>query len=155
MIIKRTDRRCYFCKERKPLSEFGKHRSANQGNSYLCKSCNRERNQKFYYKDQEKYIRLKREYEAKHKGTEKFKLKHKKRWLQVKNSPILYGHAKANAKLCHEVKMGRMKREPCERCGEVKTEGHHHKGYDKPLEVMWLCVRHHHSIHHELRLNDI
>jgi len=28
----------------------------------------------------------------------------------------------------------------CEECGAVcKTEGHHHKGYLQPLNVLWLC----------------
>jgi hypothetical protein len=36
---------------------------------------------------------------------------------------------------------GTLKRKPCI-CGELKVEAHH-KDYSKPLEVMWLCKKHH------------
>lgn len=31
---------------------------------------------------------------------------------------------------------------PCNVCGEIKTQAHH-EDYLKPLEVTWLCKRHH------------
>jgi|SRR5262245_47580924 len=40
------------------------------------------------------------------------------------------------------VRTGRMLRKPCEQCGEVLTEAHH-DDYGKPLDVRWLCRRHH------------
>jgi hypothetical protein len=39
------------------------------------------------------------------------------------------------------VRSGKLKRSPCY-CGEVQVEGHH-KDYSKPLEVIWLCKKHH------------
>jgi len=36
--------------------------------------------------------------------------------------------------------------EPCARCGAVKVHAHH-LDYDKPLEIVWLCRRHHDAIH--------
>jgi hypothetical protein len=46
----------------------------------------------------------------------------------------------------HAVYMGRMTRQPCEVCGEHKTEGHH-PDYSKPKEVVWLCHKHHMELH--------
>ena len=36
-------------------------------------------------------------------------------------------------------------RQPCEMCGERKSHAHH-DDYSKPLEVRWLCERHHIAI---------
>jgi ribosomal protein S27AE len=38
---------------------------------------------------------------------------------------------------------------PCERCG-VETSLKHHDDYERPLDVMWLCGKHHHERHKEL-----
>lgn len=42
----------------------------------------------------------------------------------------------------------KLKRQPCVVCGELKVEGHH-QDYMKPLEVIWLCAKHHREIHNE------
>ena len=39
--------------------------------------------------------------------------------------------------------------QPCEVCGAVPAEMHHND-YSKPLEVRWLCNRHHQRLHHEV-----
>lgn len=38
----------------------------------------------------------------------------------------------------------------CERCGSLNSQAHH-DDYSKPLEVMWLCPKHHGERHRELR----
>lgn len=55
-------------------------------------------------------------------------------------------HHKARRKVRHEIEMGRMIRQPCEVCGEIKVHAHH-DDYDKPLEVRWLCPFHHREHH--------
>lgn len=40
------------------------------------------------------------------------------------------------------VKRGHISRNPCEVCGEIKTQAHH-DDYSKPLSVRWLCKKHH------------
>lgn len=44
------------------------------------------------------------------------------------------------------IRWGKMKRQPCEKCGK-KAEAHH-ADYSKPYEVRWLCKQHHEEIHH-------
>lgn len=40
------------------------------------------------------------------------------------------------------LRTGRIRRERCTRCGDPKTQAHHHD-YSKPLEIEWLCRRCH------------
>ena len=40
------------------------------------------------------------------------------------------------------IRAGKIKRNPCEKCGSTKSEGHH-EDYSKPLDVVWLCKKHH------------
>lgn len=42
---------------------------------------------------------------------------------------------------------GKLTREPCEVCGDPDTQAHH-DDYSKPLEVRWLCFKHHREIEH-------
>lgn len=46
----------------------------------------------------------------------------------------------------YALKIGKIKKGLCERCGCEKVEAHH-EDYDKPLEVRWLCKKHHREIH--------
>lgn len=44
------------------------------------------------------------------------------------------------------VARGDLKRLPCQECGSPRSQGHH-PDYAKPLEVLWLCQRHHRAWH--------
>lgn len=44
---------------------------------------------------------------------------------------------------------GRIRKEPCAICGELRSQAHH-DDYSKPLDVMWLCPKHHSARHREL-----
>ena len=52
----------------------------------------------------------------------------------------------AHAEVLKAIKSGVLKRMPCEICGLEPSEGHH-RDYDHPLEVVWLC-RSHHKLEH-------
>lgn len=47
-------------------------------------------------------------------------------------------------------KKGLITRKPCEVCGSSKKINAHHEDYSKPLEVIWLCSRHHGERHREI-----
>lgn len=55
---------------------------------------------------------------------------------------------KRNARLIvfRAVKSGKIKKLPCQVCGESRVEGHH-PDYSKPLSVKWLCKKHHIAEH--------
>jgi len=55
-------------------------------------------------------------------------------------------------KLAHKhvnraVASGKLSREPCEVCGKPDGIHGHHDDYSKPLEVRWLCRKHHDEWH--------
>lgn len=49
----------------------------------------------------------------------------------------------------HKIRSGKLKREPCEVCGNMRSQAHH-EDYSKPLEVVWLCAFHHKARHREI-----
>ncbi len=55
----------------------------------------------------------------------------------------------AREKLRYEVRMGRIQKLPCQICGDIKSQAHH-EDYAKPLEVIWLCQKHHNDVHNNL-----
>lgn len=55
----------------------------------------------------------------------------------------------ANIAVNNAVRSGRLLRQPCEKCG-AKAQAHH-DDYMKPLEVRWLCPRHHGEHHRQQR----
>ena len=48
------------------------------------------------------------------------------------------------------VRNGSIIKESCEVCGATKSEGHH-DDYSKPLDVRWLCKKHHMEYHVKLK----
>jgi len=49
-------------------------------------------------------------------------------------------------KLQNAVRRGRIKRLPCEVCGNERSHAHH-EDYSKPFSVRWLCALHHLRLH--------
>jgi hypothetical protein len=52
----------------------------------------------------------------------------------------------SHAAVRRAIKSGALKRLPCSVCGDVKSEAHH-EDYSKPLDVIWLCLKHHRAHH--------
>lgn len=57
---------------------------------------------------------------------------------------------RAHRKVEVAVRDGRITKEPCTVCGNTKSQGHH-DDYSKPLEVIWLCAKHHKERHRLLK----
>lgn len=57
---------------------------------------------------------------------------------------------KARNAAYHAIRKGRLTREPCQVCGSSHRIEAHHEDYLKPLDVMWLCKKHHYERHREL-----
>lgn len=53
--------------------------------------------------------------------------------------------ANARAYVNQYIRRGKIKKQPCEVCGEPAQM--HHDDYSKPLEVRWFCRKHHLELH--------
>lgn len=47
------------------------------------------------------------------------------------------------------LKRNRIIKKPCEKCGDINSQMHH-SNYDEPLNIIWLCRKHHLELHKEL-----
>lgn len=61
----------------------------------------------------------------------------KSRWVR-NNRPKV----NAEQRVKRAIEKGILVRQVCEVCGNLKTEAHH-PNYFRPLDVMWLCTKHH------------
>ncbi len=93
---------------------------------------NREKKREYYkrYSTSEKGRTRKKEYYEEHK--QEF-------FARAKKSMAKYPtERKVRSKTDHAISSGKLVRQPCEICGDPKTDAHH-DDYNKPLEVRWLC----------------
>ena len=52
----------------------------------------------------------------------------------------------AREAVLYALKSGALQKQPCLVCGDIDVQAHH-SDYSKPLEVMWLCRKHHRQLH--------
>ncbi len=57
---------------------------------------------------------------------------------------------KANGMVAQAVRAGTLIKKQCQECGKPKVEAHH-EDYLKPLDVVWLCRKHHNKRHPRLK----
>lgn len=73
-------------------------------------------------------------------------MKNQEQKLEASRSYNKSEKGRASQMLRDAVRQGKIKRQPCEVCNEPEAQGHH-DDYSKPLEVRWLCARHHRENH--------
>ncbi len=108
-----------------------------------------------------KYPEKRKQYEANYRIKNRKKINLRKR-LRNKNNPLIRKKQderyrqkypekiKAQEKLHGAIKCKKIKKESCVICGNKKSQGHH-PDYLKPLEVIWLCQKHHYLKHLEMK----
>lgn len=103
------------------------------------------------YKNREDRLKWSREKYAKSEFVRKQTLLRQKKRRKLNPYPLSPERAfKQNArkKLARALKSGKVKKLPCRDCNELNVEAHH-PDYSKPMEVIWLCKKHHGEIHRE------
>lgn len=66
----------------------------------------------------------------------------KERVFAVSDPAVRMLKKKARAVVFVNIRNGKLKRLPCVVCGNLKSEAHH-PDHSKPLDVVWLCKKHH------------
>lgn len=132
-------KKCFKCKQTKSLQQFYKHKRMGDGYLNKCKLCTKKDVRRRYY-DPESRTKIK-EYERKRSQSSSRKAKALE--YQRKRRALKPGKNRARALA------GKLPKQPCEQCGEVRSEAHH-TDYRRPLSVRWLCFTHHREAHGQL-----
>lgn len=129
-----TEKTCFKCRVTKPITEFYAHPQMWDGRLNKCKECTKRDVSENYRANIHHYV----EYERKRfKKTERKEAA--RRYLRERRPTE---KRIANQKASYAIRSGALIRKPCEVCGAIKTEAHH-DDYSKPLDVRWLCRKHH------------
>ena len=135
-----TDKPCFICKEILPLTSFYKHSEMSGGRLNKCKECTKKDVRENYRKNIDHY----KDYEK-----ERFKTPKRKKFIlaqQKKYRALNPDKYKARNAVNNAIRDKRLKRMPCSVCGDTKSEAHH-EDYSEPLDVNWLCFKHHRELH--------
>lgn len=138
-------KRCYGCKETKPIEEFHRNSKQKDGYSTRCKECAIKNARTNYIKNRERH----QEYQRAHRVTNT---------EYYKNYSIEYGRryperVRANNMIYREVAANRLppvRTLKCDTC-DKQARHYHHPDYSKPLEVIPLCESCHRRVHGALK----
>ncbi|KKM14635.1 hypothetical protein LCGC14_1704220 [marine sediment metagenome] len=134
---------CNTCDTSKQNDDFHKRAASIDGLAARCKSCQSEYDKTRANKPHR--IMARREYartEAGKQAATKAKVSY------IQRNPT---KRQAHNQVANALRDGRLEKQPCEVCGEKEVHAHH-DDYAKPLDVRWLCNKHHnewHRIHGE------
>jgi len=92
----------------------------NRANPENCRALNR------------KYLATDKGKAARQRAQERYRAKHRLKLI-------------AHGKVAYAIKTGELLRQPCWACGEIAQA--HHPDYSRPLDVVWLCDKHHKEVH--------
>ena len=137
---------CSRCKVEKPLAAFYVERRIN-GHSCSCKACEaeRKRDKAFLKRFREKQRDNTAPAAARGRsGTRRVPGGRRCNCSGRQYAENYPERMKARWAVVAAIKSGELVRLPCELCGKDSTVAHHHVGgYDKPLDVEWLCAKCH------------
>lgn len=144
---------CMKCGEVQPPDNFYRHPGMADGMLGKCKECtkkdvneNRKRKIEYYRELDRKRGKLPhrvaaREEYAKTENYRKSKIFADQRYVasntKKRSAQIMTGNA---------IRDGRLQKQQCEWCGSNESQAHHFD-YGKPLDVTWLCVKCHNTVH--------
>jgi ribosomal protein S27AE len=132
---------CFRCGQQKPTVEFYRHPMMSDGRLGKCKDCTKADVRANYVSNREK----KSEYERRRNQRPERRAKSLEyQRIARARSPEKY---RARQAVAHAVRDGRLRRMPCELCGSLRVQAHHHD-YSRPLDIRWLCFKCHRENEH-------
>ena len=139
--IRKTAKICWVCGVPKPLDEFYSNRCRPDGVGTACKPCSRSLRKQWSEKNKDWVIKRDRAYY-------KVNATHARK-REAERKCAFPERTKAQAILRAALNNGTAIAQLCFVCGET-AEGHH-VSYDLPLDVSWLCRKHHKQTHAEAK----
>ena len=160
-------KKCSKCKVEKDESEFSKSKSKKSGLDYRCKECCKtrckewrkknplygkdwyEKNPQYNKKYSKGWYRNSKNIERKKQHNEDWRKNNREYFRNWdKNHPKDPIAVKARHMVASAIENGTLIRQPCSVCKTNKFIHGHHEDYHKPLDVIWLCAKHHHYLHY-------
>ncbi len=121
--------KCSKCKEFKTPENYARRPLQVRGYDYYCKGCRKE------------FVKTSRGKVLRKLANQRQAELHPKRMV-------------ATEKIRRMVEQGKLKKEPCFLCGTtIRIQGHH-INYDFPHKVIWLCQKHHASVHYQTKVEN-
>jgi ribosomal protein S27AE len=148
----KAEKWCYSCKKVKLITEFHKNKRSSDGFNSMCKECTSEYKKSYYLKNRDEIRESHNKYAREHSAEAVSRVR---RW--VSNNPDkanrLIKKYQANnpeKRKAHiiAIQSGKLQKRSCEICGNSKAQAHH-DDYSKPLDVRWLCHKHHVEFHNK------
>ena len=148
MVVKEK-KTCTKCSVEKPMSGFSRRptRYARDGRASWCNACMALYSKRWQRSNPEKTrtYRLRWELKNRERITARV-IPYHRRYTRDNPEKI-----KAQNLVARMLRRREMIRGVCEICGTTERVHGHHDDYSKPLEVRWLCARHHRLLHAEQR----
>lgn len=147
-----TAKVCFKCLLEKPLTEFYKHSAMSDKHLNKCKECTKADVAKHRQENLEKI----RAYD-KLRGSMPHRVAARKEYIKTPEGKAAHARAlraqklkspdrdKARIAVGNAVRDGKIEKWPCLICGD--TAEAHHPDYSRPLDVVWLCNKHHREAH--------
>lgn len=144
-------KKCKICEQEKSLDNFYPHKAMKDGHLNICKSCTKVRIKKHRHENLEQiraYDRIRGRSEKRRERNRLYCREKRQMLARYVSEWRKRNRQKANAhgRVNKAVKAGTLIKMPCEKCGNLSVHGHH-DDYTKPLEVRWLCPKHHGELH--------
>lgn len=148
-------KQCSRCKQTLPLSEFYVGGTGKLGHRSQCKHCekvytdaNRDRivarQKRWYEANRERLSEVQRQQRATPEGREAMRRYSKEQTVREPEKK------RARRVISNGIRDGRIVRQPCQFCGNEKSQAHH-EDYSKPLEVIWACFKcHREKLHNQV-----